>query len=278
MEKTIICRIDNKTVLIKHLARHLKIHHKKDYKEYISENLDDFKEFGWNKCPYSGKIIKGKVSPEFTNQYIGDLQRGIPKGAMKEETKKKLSDGRKGKKHWNYGKKLGPTSEETKGKISKANKGKQSWLNRHHSDETKEKLSIIKTEYYKTHDGPMKNKTHSAEAIEKIFAHRKMNKLEQIVATEFINAKIDYHFQFFMCLKSYDFKIKGKNILIEIDGDYWHGNPNTKYHFYDYKKVQDNDKLKEEIAKENGFKLFRFWESDIKQNSNIIVNTIKEYL
>jgi very-short-patch-repair endonuclease len=281
METMILCKLDNKIVMLKHLSRHLKIYHKKDYIEYISENLNDFIKFGWNKCPYTNKIIKGKVSPEFKHQYHSDVTKGIPKGPMKEETKLKLSESKMGEKHVNYGKKLGPLSNETKLKISKANKGKQFWLGKRHSQESKNKMSNLKIEHYKTNIHPMLGKTHSIESIKKIFSHRKMNKLEKIVADELDKNNIKYYFQFFIngnIAKSYDFKIKDKSILIEIDGNFWHGNPNTKNHFNDCDKVKYNDKIKEELALQNGYKLLRFWESDIKRDSSIIIKSLHEYL
>lgn len=55
-----------------------------------------------------------------------------------EETKKKMSDNRKGENHWNFGKK---TSEETKRKISEAQKGEKSqWFGRHHTEEALKKM------------------------------------------------------------------------------------------------------------------------------------------
>jgi endogenous inhibitor of DNA gyrase (YacG/DUF329 family) len=67
--------------------------------------------------------------------------------------------------------------------------------------------------------------------------------------------------------KTYDFFITQKNILIEIDGDYWHGNPKI---FPNPNKMQKiailNDLYKNELANENNFKLFRYWENEIYLN------------
>ena len=66
--------------------------------------------------------------------------------------------------------------------------------------------------------------------------------------------------------KEYDFFIDGKNILIEADGDFWHANPK----FWLDKPLLDvqisnisNDELKNGLAKNLGYKLLRFWETDI---------------
>lgn len=68
--------------------------------------------------------------------------------------------------------------------------------------------------------------------------------------------------------KRYDFLITGTNVLIEVDGDYWHANP--KY-FGDgkrplrsaQKKAVANDTIKNDLASEHGYVLKRFWESDV---------------
>ena len=73
----------------------------------------------------------------------------------------------------------------------------------------------------------------------------------------------------------YDFIIHEKRTLIEVQGDYWHGNPR----FYNIdgtdgkKKLNDIqktkicvDKEKQQFALEKNFKLICIWEFEIKQN------------
>jgi len=122
---------------------------------------------------------------------------------------------------------------------------------------------------------PMYGKTHTPEAIKKIFSYRKMNKTEKIVADLLDQQKIPYEFQFFITdnsiCKSYDFKLKDRPVIIEVDGDFWHGGPGSKTYWKDVDKVKLNDVLKESIAKTKGYKLLRFWESDLKKDVNIIL-------
>jgi very-short-patch-repair endonuclease len=77
--------------------------------------------------------------------------------------------------------------------------------------------------------------------------------------------------------KIYDFLLIGKKILVEIDGDYWHGNP-EKFEILDeqQKYVKINDKFKNELAEKNGYEIYRFWESDLKKNKNEIIKIIKK--
>lgn len=123
--------------------------------------------FGYNiKDGGQGGPIK-----EETKKKIGNANRGRKASA---ETKKKLSEAHKGRKH---------TIEERE-KISKANKGKakpEQWvLNRiglnagekHHlfgkhlSEETREKMSASRREYYKTHAFPVEPVRKSVKQIE----------------------------------------------------------------------------------------------------------------
>ena len=77
--------------------------------------------------------------------------------------------------------------------------------------------------------------------------------------------------------REYDFLILNTNILIEVDGDYWHGNQNIFEELTEFQKsIQINDEIKENFAKNKGYNVIRFWGSDIKKNSQEIKNRIKE--
>lgn len=79
--------------------------------------------------------------------------------------------------------------------------------------------------------------------------------------------------------KIFDFYIPSANLLVEIDGDYWHGNPKI------YKrpnKMQNtnkkNDRKKTLIAENEGYKISRVWESDLKENFGIQKGRFKRIL
>lgn len=78
--------------------------------------------------------------------------------------------------------------------------------------------------------------------------------------------------------REYDFLIPKKNIIFEIDGDYWHGN---KKKFKKLNKIQKdsikNDKFKTILAENNGYKIYRFWGSELK-NEEQIKNKILKYV
>ena len=77
--------------------------------------------------------------------------------------------------------------------------------------------------------------------------------------------------------REYDFLILNTNILIEVDGDYWHGNQDIFEELTDFQKsVKINDEIKENFANTNGYDVVRFWGSDVKKNSQEVKNRIKE--
>jgi DNA mismatch endonuclease (patch repair protein) len=74
------------------------------------------------------------------------------------------------------------------------------------------------------------------------------------------------------------------NLCIFCDGDYWHANPR---HFKESrtivgkrtaKQIWENDKKINNELNKRGFKIFRFWESDIKRDVAKCVDKIEEIL
>lgn len=68
-----------------------------------------------------------------------------------------------------------------------------------------------------------------------------------------------------------DFYIPEYNLIVEIDGDYWHANP-EKYKANDIigpskktaKKIWEYDKTKTQDILNEGYKVLRYWSSDLK--------------
>ena len=91
---------------------------------------------------------------------------------------------------------------------------------------------------------------------------------------------IDYRSQEIVGGKIFDFYIPSVNLLVEIDGDYWHYNrkTNKKGPNRTQKRNIINDKKKNVIAKTGGYKLSRVWESDLKENFGIQRGRFKRIL
>lgn len=265
------CMICKEQMSFSRIQRHIKIQH--------SETWENYKNKFWQTLPlhylckvcYKNIVYKYKTcSPECRNIQQSQSTKGKskPKGFMSKEHIEKISKSHEGK----------IISIETSLKISRAskgisrNKGQTPMLGKKHSEETKEKQSIKRKEYYINNP-----------KIVDIFVSGKMNKLEKLVSFILDSNNIEYNFQFFLktkenICKSYDFRIKDTNILIEIDGDYYHGNPRLKKHFFKLEEVRKNDLIKDQLAQDNGYTLLRFWESEIYENPNIIINKINEQL
>jgi hypothetical protein len=195
-------------------------------------------------------------SKECTNEHRKTLLKGTKQSrecvskrveSMKgfkhtEESKQKMSKVHKGRKAWNKGI---PQTEEQKQKISKTvldniysltrqerkeKYGKQN-IGRRITDTQKKKqsFSILKTTKEKGRKGSHVSKSEIAwgKEIEKIF-----------------NIKLEHS----KWIKGRCFDYKYKNYLFELDGEYWHS----------IGKRKEVDILKEKIAKETGYTLFRF--------------------
>lgn len=110
------------------------------------------------------------------------------------------------------------------------------------------------------------------------FENFEMNGIERTVYDYLTDNGIDVKYSVILASYQYDFGIKDKRILIEVDGDYWHGNPKyynddgsngkKKLNEIQLKKIEV-DKEKTEWATSRGFTLIRIWEDEIN-NGNYI--------
>ena len=75
-----------------------------------------------------------------------------------------------------------------------------------------------------------------------------------------------------------DIFIPSENLIIEADGDYWHGNPNkySKEELTGKQKLQINrDNIRTKQLLEKGYKVIRVWENQIKKME---LNDFKEMI
>jgi very-short-patch-repair endonuclease len=96
----------------------------------------------------------------------------------------------------------------------------------------------------------------------------KINKLETKVSDYLKSLGINFEYSTILGHKQFDFGNRESKILIEVQGDYWHGNP-EKYSTLNeiQKAIQTKDRAKEQFAYENGFVLFKIWEADVDKNN-----------
>jgi len=112
------------------------------------------------------------------------------------------------------------------------------------------------------------NKKKKLESQAKKMAN-KMTAPEKVFAKMMKELDIKFDTQKVLGNKIYDFYIPSKNMMIEVDGDYYHANP-LIYESKDLNKMQirnvRNDKFKDVLAKGNGYIIERVWEYDLNND------------
>ncbi|QLJ52538.1 MAG: Very-short-patch-repair endonuclease [Candidatus Fermentimicrarchaeum limneticum] len=191
----------------------------------------------------------------------------------KEEWKKHLSESHKGYQ----------LSEETKIKISEANKGhKGYWLGKKMNEEIKRKMS--ETRKGKKINHPISKRlqekmTKSKQTLEyrelrskirlNIILPVKDTSIERKMQDEFSSREIGYCKHIPVCgICQPDITFPDKKIAVFCDGDYWHNLSNYKI----------RDAKQNEILKNAGWLVLRYWEHEINANVEAIVDEIEEIL
>jgi len=114
--------------------------------------------------------------------------------------------------------------------------------------------------------------------------------LERKVKQGLENLKIKFKPQFWIKQKGFDFFLKDHNIIIEVQGDFWHANP-LIYQETDIvnhpggkvlaREIWLKDKLKKELAEMLNYRVIYIWESELKNLDqpavmNLVLNKIYE--
>lgn len=110
------------------------------------------------------------------------------------------------------------------------------------------------------------------------------SKLEERFAKNFLDKLgLNYTYQYKMVSigRYLDFMLNDYHVAIEIDGDYWHGNPKL-YEEKDLNKTQKwskkVDEMKNKWCSRNGVPLIRIWEKDINEHPEDVLTFLKEKL
>lgn len=168
-------------------------------------------------------------------------------------------------------------SEETKRKISKANSQNNGFKNKHHTLESLKKISEASLKNWgnesyrnKILNDPKKKeycRRGALEAAKKMstlgYYDTKPELLMQSILNK-LNIKFSHPFEikniehFYLC----DFYIPEYNLVIEVDGKYWHKYPN----------LREIDLIRNDELKNKGYNLIRVWENEFD------LNTIKNLL
>ena len=122
--------------------------------------------------------------------------------------------------------------------------------------------------------------------------HSKISNLNRKVKLALESLNIDFSVEYTIsynrednrkCCKFYDFFIPSKNLLIEVNGDYWHANPkfykeNDIFNFpkstVTAKDIWKQDEFKKQLANVNNLDIDYIWESEIKRKTQEELNEI----
>lgn len=170
----------------------------------------------------------GKKRPEFSIEWKNNLSLAQKKRFQNENNRKKLSIKMSGGNNPMYGK---THTKEARKIMSKASKSRVL------STQSREKMRKSRIEYMRTH-----NIYHGISKSETLF----LNKIEELY-------NIKFERSVYVGGRYYDAKIK--NCLVEVDGKYWHSKP----------KMIEVDILKNKIAKNNGYTLYRFEVNNVEE-------------
>jgi very-short-patch-repair endonuclease len=106
---------------------------------------------------------------------------------------------------------------------------------------------------------------------------KKMTAPERIFQSILKKYKIDFQPQFILGSKIFDFHLKESNTLVEIQGDYWHGNPEIYEQFsWAQTRTQKRDLEKKNMAIGRGFGYLEVWENDLNDNKKNVINSMIE--
>ncbi len=199
------------------------------------------------------------------------------------------------KKNWKEGKYVGwweDKSEETQRKIEgikeklrndkeRAKRISKALKDKPKTEDTKIKLSISQKRRYQ--ENPQLKKDASNRRIKWLKSKliNKKSKLEIKFETILRLIDINYIDQYEFNGRLFDYYITDKNILIEIDGDFYHCNPNSKHKDVKYETqllTKNNDILKDKICKDSNITLIRYWEKDINERPEWVILDLRQRL
>jgi G:T-mismatch repair DNA endonuclease (very short patch repair protein) len=207
-----------------------------------------------------------------------------------DETRIKMSESRKGEKHPFYGKRF---SEEHKHKLSVAHMGKypseetrlklgdsrrgenNCWYGKKFSDEYRRKLSIAHRGIKLSDAAKLKVSESSKQRWtdpkyrEKQISKMKNGKFCNTIPEIILQQRLSEQGILFETQKDVygipDIFIE-PNICIFADGDYWHGSTRPK--------AQERDRRVNEVLESTGYKVYRFWEHEIKSSPEECINRV----
>jgi very-short-patch-repair endonuclease len=283
-------KYDNLTSLLYHSVQKHKKTSEEIYIEYVLKGVKPKCECGCGDNP--NFISFGKGFSRFIKTHHNRV-KGKNNFHKNPETHKKAIETQK--KNWREGKYVGwweKNDEETKNKIEgikdklrsdKERSKKISNALKGVPKSEKSKLKLSETQKLRFKNNPELRERMSIKRIKwlKSKLSNKKSRLEcnfelilKLVGLEFV-------YQYELENKLFDFYLPKFKVLIEVDGDFYHCNPNSKHKEVVYETqllTKNNDKIKNEICLENNITLIRYWEKDINERPEWVISDLKNKL
>jgi very-short-patch-repair endonuclease len=207
----------------------------------------------------------------WTNKYgkeIADIKN--------QEYLKKLSHALSGNKNPFYGKKH---NKKTLQRIQEKNEIYRANLSIEDKEKISKKLSESQKQLYNRNPQDyIAKRSKAGKIMSTKIAKYKINSIEKIVSDKLKELGLNLEYSVILDHKQFDFGSREHKILLEVQGDYWHGNPSI-YIKKDLNNIQKRnlkkDKDKAIFAKKHSMKLYYIWETDIKTNNFTVLEEIK---
>ena len=151
---------------------------------------------------------------------------------------------------WNKGKSCPQISNALKGRIM--------------SEDQKQIRRISDKKAYENEELRQRHRTHTIEYLKSGGMKNKNTTIELIFKETLIKNNISFRQQESFKLGIADFYLIENDTFVFCDGDYWHNYPCGK----------ERDSKQVEYLQNKGHRVFRFWEHDIRSNSDELLNKI----
>ena len=177
-------------------------------------------------------------------------------------------------KRLDYGEKISNNLERNR-KISKSLKGRK------RPQHVLDSLDKGMREYWGKEENREKQRKTRSEYL-KGYQYNNKTILESRFGDLLESIGVDFTFQHTICGFNFDYYLPKYDLVIEVDGDFYHCNP-IKYPngpiYETQRNTVKNDNKKNKICESSeGLTLLRFWETDINNKPEWVIEELKKYL
>lgn len=264
-----------------------KLNSEETYVEYILNGINPKCECGCGGTPPFITCVKG-----YSRFIQSHHNRVVGKNNFHKNPESKIKSAKTQSENWNkgmYRRWWEEDTEDTKNKIEgikeklrndkvRGKKISDKLLGISKTDESKIKISITQKERYKNNPQLIKDLSNGRIKWLKRKGKKGKTKIESKFESILILLNLEFNYQYEFEHNFYDYYLPTKKIIIEVDGDFYHCNPSKfKEPIYETQKLTiKNDNKKNNICKNYNITLLRYWEKDINERPEWVIQDLKE--